>query len=99
MASLHDLVFRDEDSWGTGQKVTTTLVSDRNEVSRYYIVYIFLGLASSLKRKERKKERKEERKKIICTTTKATQKKKKKKREKMNERKKERNYSNLLKLN
>ncbi|XP_041367930.1 60 kDa neurofilament protein-like [Gigantopelta aegis] len=31
MASLNDLVFRDEDSWGSGKKVTTSLMTDRNE--------------------------------------------------------------------
>jgi hypothetical protein len=33
--SAGDLVFTDEDSWGTGSQVTTTLYNDKNEVSFY----------------------------------------------------------------
>ena len=31
-AGLNDLVFRDEDNWGVGSQVTTSLINDKEEV-------------------------------------------------------------------
>jgi hypothetical protein len=32
-ASVNDLVYRDEDSWGVGSQVTTVLLNNKGEVS------------------------------------------------------------------